>query len=88
MNYMWHDLAGNIGVVFVLGTYLLLQLGKLKPETLSFSVANIIGAALIIVSLLVDFNMSAFIVEVAWFGISLVGVVFYFQRQRSAPIQE
>ena len=88
MNYLWHDLAGNIGVVFVLGSYLLLQLGRLKPETLLFSITNGIGAALIIVSLLVDFNMSAFIIEVVWLAISLVGVVLYFQRQRTAAIQE
>ena len=88
MDYLWHDLAGNIGVVFVLGSYLLLQLGKINPETLVFSIANGFGAALIIVSLMIDFNMSAFIIEVAWLAISLVGVGLYFQRQRSASIQE
>jgi hypothetical protein len=63
----------------------LLQLGKLKPEIVLFSIANGVGAALIIVSLLVDLKLSASIIEVAWFevawlGISLVGVGSYFLR--------
>jgi len=88
MDYLWHDLAGNIGVVFVLGTYLLLQLGKINPESLLFSITNGVGAALVIVSLMVDFNMSAFIIEAAWCGISIVGVVLYFQRQKTTQVQE
>lgn len=88
MSYLWHDLVGNIGVVFVLGTYLMLQMGKLKPEALEFSILNGIGASLILVSLVVDFNMSAFVVEAAWLGISLVGVGLYFQGRRPTTVQE
>ncbi len=88
MSYLWHDLVGNIGVVFVLGTYLMLQMGKLKPESLEFSILNGIGASLILVSLVVDFNMSAFVVEAAWLGISLVGVGLYFQGRRPTTVQE
>jgi hypothetical protein len=58
-----------------------------------FSSATGVGAALIMMSLQVDFNMSAFIIEVGWFevagfGISLVGVGSYFQLQRTALIPE
>jgi hypothetical protein len=88
MNYLWHDLAGNIGVVFILGTYLLLQLGKINPESLIFSITNGVGAGLVIVSLLVEFNMSAFIIEVAWLSISFIGVILYFQRQKTSANQE
>ena len=75
MNYAWHDIVGNIGVLLVLGAYLLLQLGRWSPQSLSFSIVNGTGAGLILVSLTQEFNLSAFIVEAAWLLISLVGIV-------------
>jgi hypothetical protein len=58
-----------------------------------FSSATGVGAALIMMSLQVDFNMSAFIIEVGWFeaawpGSSQVVVGSNFQLQRAALIQE
>ena len=39
---------------------------------------NALGASLIIVSLLFDFNLSAFIVEAFWVIISLIGIGKYY----------
>ena len=83
MDYQWHDLLGNIGVVCILGAYLLLHIGKLAATDLTYSLVNGAGAALILVSLTYDFNMSAFIVEAAWLGISVFGVALYITRVRS-----
>lgn len=74
VSYEWHDLVGNVGVVCILGTYLLLQLGRMSPTALSFSLINGLGALLILVSLSVDFNLSSFIIEIVWLAISAVGV--------------
>jgi hypothetical protein len=74
VSYHWHDLVGNVGVVCILGTYLLLQLGRMSPKALSFSLINGLGAVLILVSLSVDFNLSSFIIEIVWLVISAVGV--------------
>ncbi len=74
MSYEWHDLVGNVGVVCILGTYLLLQLGRMSATALSFSLINGLGAALILVSLVVDFNLSSFIIEIVWLVISVAGV--------------
>lgn len=74
VSYEWHDLVGNLGVVCILGTYLLLQLGRMNPTMLSFSLINGLGALLILVSLAVDFNLSSFIIEIVWLAISVVGV--------------
>ena len=74
MSYEWHDLVGNLGVVCILGTYLLLQLGRMNPGMLSFSLINGLGAMLILVSLAVDFNLSSFIIEIFWLAISVVGI--------------
>ena len=79
MNYTLLDLIGNIGVVVLMITYLMLQLNKLRSDGLAYSLLNAIGASFIIVSLLVNFNLSAFIIEVFWVLISFVGIYRYFR---------
>ena len=79
MNYGLVDILGLAGVVIIVVTYLFLQLGKLSSAALAYSLMNAIGASLIVVSLLVDFNLSALLMEVFWVLISLVGVYRYFR---------
>ena len=77
MTYGLLDFVGNIGVAMMMIAYLLLQLDKLK-NGLVYSVVNAVGASLVIVSLLANFNLSAFLMEAFWVLISLVGVVRHF----------
>jgi hypothetical protein len=79
MNYGLLDLIGNAGVVILMVTYLLLQLNRLHSSDLAYSLLNAIGASLIILSLLVDFNLSALLMEVFWVLISFVGIYRYFR---------
>lgn len=81
MNYVWYDFVGSIGVGIIILTYILLQTAKLKSESLFYSLLNAVGASLIIVSLLYNFNFSAFIVEFFWVLISLYGIVKYFLKK-------
>ena len=67
-------LAGFVGVLLVVIAYLLLQLEKLPSSSLSFSLLNGAGSLLIILSLLFKFNLPAFLIEVFWFLISLLGL--------------
>jgi hypothetical protein len=80
MKYAWYDFVGTIGVGIIILTYILLQLGKLKSENLSYSILNAAGASLIIVSLVYNFNFPAFIVEFFWLLISLFGIARYFLK--------
>lgn len=85
MDYAINDLVGNLGVILIIGSYLLLQLGKLPATGLAYSVSNMLGAAFILVSLYFEFNMSAFLVEVFWLLISLVGLGrIYLEKRRVA----
>ena len=83
MNYHWYDFVGNIGVAFLIGSYLLLQLGRLDVKTVWYSAANALGAALIIVSLMLDFNLSAFIIEAFWLIISFIGLARFVLQRRA-----
>ena len=75
MSYHWHDVLGNVGVVTILGTYLALQMERLDARAPLYSILNGVGAGLITLSLCFDFNLSAFVVEVAWVAVSLYGFV-------------
>ena len=71
----WHDIAGTAGAAIILVSYFLLQLQRISSSALSFSVLNGAGAALVLVSLSVDFNLGAFVVEAFWLAISILGAI-------------
>ncbi|HPR64273.1 MAG TPA: hypothetical protein PK014_08625 [Thermoanaerobaculia bacterium] len=77
-------LTGILGVIVILGIYLLLQIGKIRQDHPAYSLLNALGAAMIMVSLTKDFNLPAFMIEAAWFLISLGGFArsLYLRRPR------
>ncbi|MDG1875740.1 MAG: hypothetical protein P8J27_17645 [Mariniblastus sp.] len=78
----WHAWGGILGTVLIVGSYLMLQLGRLKVDDLHYSLANALGAILLIVSLVYEFNLGAMIIECFWLAISLVGIVKSIQSRR------
>lgn len=83
---MWYDAVGNLGVIMILGVYLLLQTNKVTVDEISYSLLNGIGAALVLVSLFYKFNLSAFLIEVFWLLISIYGLVKNFRRRASESL--
>ncbi len=75
MEYHWYDFVGNIGVFLILLAYLLLQLQRIDSQSIKFSLLNAFGASFILISLYFDFNLSAFVIELFWLLISLVGII-------------
>ncbi|MBS0514051.1 MAG: hypothetical protein JSS16_01050 [Proteobacteria bacterium] len=71
-----------IGVVITLAAFLLLQAGKLHGTGFVYQAMNAIGAAAVVLSLLYEFNLSAFIVESAWVAISIYGMVRGWRRRQ------
>ncbi len=83
MSVSWHDVLGGIGVLFILLAYLLLQLERVSPTRPPYLLANGLGSFLILVSLVNEFNLSAFVMEAAWLLISVYGLMRCLNRQRS-----
>lgn len=75
MEYQWHDLIGNAGVVAILATYALVQLDRMAVRDPSYSLLNAVGAVFILISLMFDFNLSSFVIEVFWLVISVYAIV-------------
>lgn len=71
----FHDIIGTVGVGFIVVMYTLLQTGRMSSENPHFSIWNAVGAALILVSLAYEFNLSAMLMEGFWLLISLYGLV-------------
>ena len=85
MNFDLFDLAGFVGVLLIVIAYLLLQLDKLPSSSLIFSLLNAAGSLLIMFSLLFKFNESAFLIEVFWFLISLLGLAKWLIARKQPP---
>ncbi len=75
MSYHWYDGVGMTGVIIILTAYLALQMGRLDAAAAQYSLLNGLGAALILISLCYNFNLSSFVIEIAWLLISLFGFV-------------
>ncbi|MFH1197839.1 MAG: hypothetical protein V1720_19215 [bacterium] len=84
MKFSIHDFIGAVGVSFIIITYFLLQLRKIKSESLHYSLLNLTGSLMIIYSLLISFNISAFLIEFFWAIISLFGIVNFFRLRKKS----
>ena len=82
-----HDWIGSVGALLIVGSYLGLQVGRLDPQAVPYSLLNAIGAALIIWSLLFAPNTSAFIVEGFWLAVSLFGLLRARSRRIEAAVE-
>jgi hypothetical protein len=82
----WTDAAGLAGVMMILVAYAGAALGRLDPKGAWSLLANLIGACLILVSLLVaDFNLSSTAMEGSWALVALAGLVrLGFKRRGSS----
>lgn len=82
MQLFLTDFIGIVGVLITILAYMLLQLEKIEAKDLIFSVLNTLGALLIIVSLLYDWNLASFIMESTWMMLSLYGILKYYKTAK------
>jgi hypothetical protein len=70
----YSNLIGNIGVVLILVTYLLLNMNKLSSQNPIYPILNALGSMLILTSLMFNWNLPSVLIEIAWITISCFGV--------------
>jgi len=68
-------IAGVVGSVLIVLAYFANQQGSLSAENWQYSLANLVGAVLILVSLITAWNLPAFIIEGFWALISIYGLL-------------
>lgn len=73
--------VGIVGVVLTLIAYYMLSVGKLDSDSLAYSLLNLVGSCLILVSLVYYWNLSSVLIEIAWIFISMIGLYRYYSRR-------
>lgn len=71
---MWQQALGFVGVVQILLAYYLVQAGIIHSQQTRYSVLNLSGASLVLLSLSGSDNVAAMTLEGAWIAISLYGI--------------
>lgn len=84
MNLQWYDLVGLLGTLLVVGSYFLLQSGRLSGTGLPYQLINIAGSSGILVSLFGGFNLAVALLQCTWIAISVYGIVRGLRARRVA----
>jgi len=67
------DVIGFIGSFFIVAAFAYSNISK-KMNLLFFNIMNLVGAALLTISLTVNFNLPTMVLEIVWMGIALFGI--------------
>ena len=73
MYYILSNIIGLTGVAMILIAYGLQQFRHVPSTDIRYLWLNLLGACCVLISLLTDWNLSAFIIEIAWIMITLFG---------------
>lgn len=76
------DVIGFAGSFFIVAAFAYSNLTK-QMNALWFNVANFIGAALLTVSLTVNFNLPTMVLEIVWMAIALFGITKALMARRA-----
>ncbi len=82
MNSFAIDVVGIIGVAIIVATYFLLQSEKINSKGFLYSFLNAFGSLLIMYSLLYNWNLASFVIEIFWILISLYGLRKWYRNKK------
>ena len=88
MNLHWYDLVGLLGTAIVVGSYFMLQSGRLSGTSLAYQWLNIAGSGGILVSLAGGFNVAVALLQCTWIAISVYGIVRGVRARRRGSTQQ
>ena len=75
------DIVGLAGSALFIAAFAYANLAK-QFDKLLFNIANLVGAVLLLTSLWVNFNLAAFVLEVAWAIIAFLGIIAAIRARR------
>jgi len=70
----FYDAIGFVGAAAIVAAYFANQQRWLRSEDWRYPFANLVGAALILVSLFFEWNFPSVVIEIFWVTISLYGM--------------
>ena len=78
------DIVGLMGSALFIAAFAYANFSK-HFDKLRFNFANLVGAALLLASLWINFNLAAFVLEIAWGVIASVGIATALRARKAAP---
>lgn len=82
MSELQANIAGFVGMACVVFAYAY-QTGKAATNPFVQHGANLLGAVLLAISLLVNMNVASFALEIVWGGVAIWGLVKAMQGRRT-----
>jgi hypothetical protein len=82
MTPLTADIIGLTGSALFIGAFAYANIAKSLNKVI-FNLANLFGAILLLVSLSVNFNLAAFVLETAWGIIAAVGLIMAIRKSTS-----
>jgi hypothetical protein len=79
------DAIGMLGTLLVVLAFFLLQLEHADPRGLAYNLLNLLGAIFLLFSLVFNFNLASFVIELFWIAASLIGMWRYWRRRADQP---
>jgi hypothetical protein len=77
-----YTLGGLAGTAILIAAYFANQIGRLPSDDWRFPFANLVGACLILASLMIEWNLPSVIIEAFWIAISLYGIARQARRRQ------
>lgn len=68
------EIIGLVGVALIVLAYFLISAEKISSKSTKYHILNLVGAILILVSLVYHWNLPSFVIEVIWISISMYGL--------------
>jgi len=78
------EIIGVIGAFLILFMYFLLEAKKIRSDKPLYPTLNLLGALMVILSLVYSWNLAAFIIQGAWVLISVYGLYCAYQKHKKS----
>ena len=75
MDLSVYEWVGLCGFAAYLGGFAALQFGWLSGDGVTYTLANIIAAALVLTSLIESFNLASAMIQISWIVIGIFGLL-------------
>lgn len=84
----FYNICGFVGALLFMSAYAALQFGLVRGSSITYTVANLIAASLLLISLVQDFNAGSAVVNSVWIVISIIGLVRIYRQLRRLRFSE
>lgn len=74
MIEIFGHILGTLGAAFICIAFYMTVCANYKPTDLLYLVVNLFGAVLLTISLIINFNLGSFMIELFWMSISIKGI--------------